>query len=75
MSVSATGQGPREKSRTPKAKTNPDAPAAPSSSALPPTAPAAPTIVAQETTPDLAVDDKSSSDAKNAPMYVVCFAF
>lgn len=66
MSVSSTGQGPREKSRTPKAKVNPDALTAPSSSTVP-SAPAAPT--ARDASADLVVDEKIVSDGKHAPMY------
>ncbi|KAK9275671.1 hypothetical protein L1049_022938 [Liquidambar formosana] len=68
MSVSAGGQGPREKSRTPKTKANAEAPAAPSSSTLP-SAPAAPS--AHDASADSAIDDPSKSllDSKSTPRY------
>lgn len=68
MSVSSNGQGPREKSRMPKTKANPDVPTTPSSSALI-VAPVAP--AAHDASADAIVDDFSLGmlDGKNAPGY------
>lgn len=68
MSVSSNGQGPREKSRTPKTKANPDVPTTPSSSALI-VAPVAPAT--HDASADAIVDDSSLGmlDGKNAPGY------
>ncbi|GLT61252.1 hypothetical protein SLA2020_339740 [Shorea laevis] len=67
LSVSANGQGPREKSRTPKTKLNQEAPATPSSIAQTPTA--AP--VAHDAVADPNMDDSSKTlmDGKNASRY------
>ncbi|KAG6718362.1 hypothetical protein I3842_04G145700 [Carya illinoinensis] len=66
MSVSA-GQGPREKSRTPKTKPNPDAPTTPLASLQTSTV----TPVANIATTDPNMDDSSKSlmDGKNASRY------
>lgn len=66
MSV-ASGQGPREKSRQPKAKANPDATSAQLSTAQTSTA----TPVARDAASGPTVDDSSKglSDAKTASMY------
>ena len=74
MSVSANGQGPREKSRNPKAKVNTDAPGAitvynpqTSSSAAP---------VAVDASADTLLDDasKNTLDGKSAPRFVYFFS-
>lgn len=67
MSVSAGGQGPREKSRSSKAKANPDTPTTTPSSVQ--TSVAA--SVAHDTAADPNVDDstKSLTDGKNASRY------
>jgi hypothetical protein len=67
LSVSANGQGPREKSRTPKTKLNQEVPATPSSIAQTPTA----TPVAHDAVADQNMDDSSKSfmDGKNALRY------
>lgn len=68
MSVSANGQGPREKSRTPKTKLNQEAPATPSSIAQTPTAaPVAHDAVAAD--PNMDDSSKSLMDGKNASRY------
>lgn len=68
MSVSANGQGPREKSRTPKPKAIADAPAAPLST--PQTAVATPTPTAQDASTDPIADDSTKS---SAPRYASFF--
>lgn len=70
MSVSA-GQGPREKSRTPKTKPNPDVPTTPLASLQTSTA----TPVANIATTDPNMDDSSKSlmDGKNASRYGMYF--
>ncbi|KAK3016823.1 hypothetical protein RJ639_006362, partial [Escallonia herrerae] len=68
MSVSSNGQGPREKSRTPKVKSNPDAAFTP----LPkPQTPASSTSVAHNASTDVAMDDSSKCilDGKTASRY------
>ncbi|KAK3025791.1 hypothetical protein RJ639_041947 [Escallonia herrerae] len=68
MSVSSNGQGPREKSRTPKVKSNPDAAVTP----LPkPHTPASSTPVAHDASTDAAMDDSSKCilDGKTASRY------
>ncbi|XP_031255682.1 telomere repeat-binding factor 4-like [Pistacia vera] len=70
MSVSAGGQGPREKSRTPKPKAGSDAPAAPLST--PQTSAAATTATAAVTAsaPDASVDSTIDDSARScAPKY------
>uniref|UniRef100_A0A2N9HFV7 MYB transcription factor n=1 Tax=Fagus sylvatica TaxID=28930 RepID=A0A2N9HFV7_FAGSY len=65
MSVSAGGQGPREKSRTSKSKANPEAPSTSASNVQPSVA----ASVAHDTAADPNMDDASRSltDGKNAP--------
>ncbi|GMY36339.1 single myb histone 4-like [Fagus crenata] len=67
MSVSAGGQGPREKSRTSKSKANPEAPSTSASNVQPSVA----ASVAHDTAADPNMDDASRSltDGKNAPDY------
>lgn len=65
MSVSA-GQGPREKSRTPKTKPNPDVPTTPL--AILKTSAAAPVANIATTNPNMD-DSKSLMDGKNASRY------
>uniref|UniRef100_A0A5B7AW85 MYB transcription factor n=1 Tax=Davidia involucrata TaxID=16924 RepID=A0A5B7AW85_DAVIN len=69
MSVSANGQGPREKSRTSKAKANPDAPATPLPNAQILTSTALVTNEAPST--DVVMDDSSKCllDGKTASKY------
>ena len=71
MSVSASGQGPREKSRTPKTKANTDAPSAATVSNPQNSSSAAP--VTGDASAD-AMDDASKNilDGKSAPRFV-CF--
>ncbi|RVX05501.1 Telomere repeat-binding factor 4 [Vitis vinifera] len=68
MSVSASGQGPREKSRTPKTKANTDAPSAATVSNPQNSSSAAP--VTGDASAD-AMDDASKNilDGKSAPRY------
>lgn len=70
MSVGANGQGPREKSRTPKAKANADAPATPLPLAL---TPASSTPVVHEA--DTVMDDSSKGvlDGMTATKYAHLF--
>ncbi|XP_016580280.1 telomere repeat-binding factor 4 isoform X2 [Capsicum annuum] len=68
LNVSANGQGPRDKSRTPKVKTNLDAAAAP----LPiMQAPVSSTLVPQDASADTVMEDSSKCalDGKNASKY------
>ncbi|KAA8523274.1 hypothetical protein F0562_009697 [Nyssa sinensis] len=69
MSVSANGQGPREKSRTSKAKANPDAPATPLPNAQTPASTTPVTNDASST--DVVMDDSSKCllDGKTASKY------
>jgi membrane protein involved in colicin uptake len=71
MSVSAGGQGPREKSRTSKSKANPEAPSTSASNVQPSVA----ASVAHDTAADPNMDDASRSltDGKNAPEYGTYF--
>ncbi|CAK9177129.1 unnamed protein product [Ilex paraguariensis] len=66
--VGTNGQGPREKSRTPKAKANPDAPATPMPSAQ---TPASSTPVAHDASVDTVMEDSSKCllDGKTASKY------
>ncbi|KAL5572439.1 hypothetical protein UlMin_022036 [Ulmus minor] len=66
MSVSANGQGPREKSRTPKAKANPDTPATPSSTPMTSTASPGARDSAAASNAD---DSKGLPDGKNSSTY------
>lgn len=67
MSVSATGQGPREKSRSSKAKANPDAPATPLLNAQ---TSVATTPVANDASADVIMEDsKCLLDGKTASKY------
>lgn len=70
MSVSANGQGPREKSRTPKAKANPDAPATPLPNAHTP-ASSTPVTLTHDASTDTVMDDSSKCllDGKTASKY------
>ncbi|XP_058213628.1 telomere repeat-binding factor 4-like [Rhododendron vialii] len=69
MSVSATGQGPREKSRSSKAKANPDAPATPLPNAQ---TSVATTPVANDSSADVIMEDsKCLLDGKTASKYNV----
>ncbi|KAI8553445.1 hypothetical protein RHMOL_Rhmol05G0016600 [Rhododendron molle] len=69
MSVSATGQGPREKSRSSKAKANPDAPATP---LLNVQTSVATTPVANDASADVIMEDsKCLLDGKTASKYNV----
>ncbi|KAE9448788.1 hypothetical protein C3L33_19298, partial [Rhododendron williamsianum] len=69
MSVSATGQGPREKSRSSKAKANPDAPATPLLNAQ---TSVATTPVANDASADVIMEDsKCLLDGKTASKYNV----
>lgn len=68
LNVSASGQGPRDKSRTQKVKANPDVAAAP----LPITqAPVSSTLVPQDVSADTVMEDSSKCalDGKNASKY------
>ncbi|KAJ9688090.1 hypothetical protein PVL29_014038 [Vitis rotundifolia] len=69
MSVSASGQGPREKSRTPKTKANTDAPSAGTVSNPQNSSSAAPVTV--DASADAIMDDASKNilDGKSAPRY------
>lgn len=67
MSCSANGQGPREKSRTVKAKANPDAPATQVSTAQ--AAIATPVVRDAAAAPNLDDSSKSLPDGKNSSMY------
>ena len=67
MSCSANGQGPREKSRTVKAKANSDAPATQVSTAPGPAA--VPVVRDAAAVPSLDDSSKGSSDGKNSSMY------
>lgn len=67
MSVSATGQGPREKSRSSKSKANPDAPATPLPNAQ---TSVATTPVANDASADVIMEDsKCLLDGKTASKY------
>ncbi|GAV72991.1 Myb_DNA-binding domain-containing protein/Linker_histone domain-containing protein [Cephalotus follicularis] len=61
MSVSAGGQGPREKSRTPKSKPNSDANAAPVSTPQTSTQTSIAAPVARDTSSDVVMEDSSKS--------------
>ncbi|XP_062091072.1 single myb histone 4-like [Humulus lupulus] len=67
MSCSANGQGPREKSRTVKAKANSDAPATQVST--PQTAVAVPAVRDSATAPNADDSSKALPDGKNSSMY------
>ncbi|XP_035836915.1 telomere repeat-binding factor 4-like [Helianthus annuus] len=73
MSVSANGQGPREKSRTPKPKCNTDSPAMPL--AIPQAHGPSPPVAVDPVSTDLNMDDGSKCllDGKTASKYVTYF--
>ena len=68
LNVSANGQGPRDKSRTPKAKANPDAAAAPLAITY---APFYSTLVPQDASADTVMEDSSKCalDRKTSSKY------
>ncbi|KAL3332354.1 hypothetical protein AABB24_032774 [Solanum stoloniferum] len=68
LNVSANGQGPRDKSRTPKVKANPDAAAAPLAITY---APLSSTLVPQDASADTVMEDSSKCalDGKTASKY------
>ncbi|KAK4368631.1 hypothetical protein RND71_012423 [Anisodus tanguticus] len=68
LNVSANGQGPRDKSRTPKVKANPDAAAAP---LIITQAPVSSTLVQQDASGDTVMEDSSKCalDGKTASKY------
>lgn len=73
MSVSASGQGPRERLRNPKTKVNTDAPSAVTASNPQTSSSAVP--VAVDASADAFLDDasKNALDGKSAPRFVYSF--